>query len=361
MPETPTTPNAVYSARPTVRINTQEYAQVRELLVSMELTEQAGGLSALELRLTNIASDPEGGADFAFEDDRIVKLGAAIAVYSGDETRPQEIFQGIITGLELESSGGAPELVVLAEDRLQKARLHRQTKVYPATTIAQLAEQLAADLGLTPVITGLTQPIGTQVQLDESDLAFLRRLLNRYDGDLQVVGQALHVMPRNQAKRGSLELTLNSQLRRVRVLADLAHQVTEVTVAGWDVQQGSRVLGRSQGTLPRSQTGSTGAQLLARSIGTRSHHLAHLAATSQVEAQAIADTAFDACARRLVCVSGVAEGNPALRVGTHVTLRGLGDRFNNTYYVHQTCHRFDLTHGYETEFEAESAVWGGSV
>jgi uncharacterized protein len=361
MSETPTTPNAVYSARPTVRINTQEYAQVRELLVSMELTEQAGGLSALELRFTNIASDTQGGADFAFEDDRILKLGAVIAVYSGDETLPQEIFQGIITGLELEFSGGAPELVVLAEDALQKARMSRQTQVYSEVTIAKLGQQLAEQVGLTPVITGFSQNIGTQVQLDESDLAFLRRLLHRYDGDLQVVGKELHVIPRSQAQRGTMELRLNSQLRRVRMLADLANQVTEVTVAGWDVRQGSRVLGRSQGAHPGPGRGSTGAQLLERSIGKRAHHLAHLTATTEEEAQAIADTAFDAYARRLVCVSGVAEGNPALRVGTHVTLRGLGDRFDNTYYINQTCHRFDLTQGYETEFEAESAFWGGGT
>lgn len=361
MSETPTTPNNFYSARPTVRINTQEYAKVRELLVAMDLTEQAGGLSALELRFTNIASDTQGGADFAFEDDRVLQLGAAIAVYSGDETNPQEIFQGTITGLELEFSQSAPELVVLAEDALQKARMSRRTQVHSEVTISDLGQKLAAQLGLTPVISGFSQRIGTQVQLDESNLAFLRRLLHRYDGDMQVVGKELHLTPRSQVRRGALELRLNSQLRRVRVLADLAHQVTEVTVAGWDAQQGQRVLGRSQGAHSGPGKGQTGAQLLQQAMGQRSHHLAHLAATSAQEAQAIADTAFDAYARRFVCVTGVAEGNPDLRVGTHVTLRGLGDRFDNIYYITQACHRFDLTHGYETEFEAESAFWGGRV
>ena len=51
MPETPTTIQALYRARPTVRINGQEYAKVRELVVSMAMNEQEGGLSALELSL----------------------------------------------------------------------------------------------------------------------------------------------------------------------------------------------------------------------------------------------------------------------------------------------------------------------
>lgn len=75
MPETPTTIQALYRARPTVRINGQEYAKVRELVVSMAMNEQEGGLSALELRLTNVASDVSGGADLAFEDDKILRLG----------------------------------------------------------------------------------------------------------------------------------------------------------------------------------------------------------------------------------------------------------------------------------------------
>ena len=361
MPETPTTSQALYRARPTVRINGQEYAKVRELVVSMAMNEQEGGLSALELRLTNVASDVSGGAELAFEDDRILRLGEAIALYSGDETAPQEIFRGLITGLEAKfPENDAPQLIVLAEDRLQRGRMIRRTQVHLNASIADLARQLANQLDLNPVITGLGESMGPQVQLDESDLAFLRRLLRRYDGDLQVVGDELHVSPRGEVRRGALELQLHSQLRQARVLADLAHQTTEVTIAGWDASQGRRIVGRSRGGQAGPGRGRTGAQVLQRTLGDRHHHIAHLAASSEAEAQALADAAFDAEARRFVCVEATAEGNPTLRVGSHVRLRGMGDRFDNTFYVTRTCHRFDLTRGYETDFEAESAFWGGN-
>jgi phage protein D len=325
----------------------------------MEMTEQEGGMSALELRLSNIASDPSGGADFAFEDDRILKLGAAIALYSGDETGPQEIFRGTITGLEIDfPESGAPELVVFAEDALQRARMERRTKTYVNTTIADLVREIAGHLSLTPVITGFTTKIGTQVQLNESDLAFLRRVLAHYDGDLQVVGRELQVSPRGEVRRDRLELELNGQLRRVRVMADLAHQVTEVTVTGWNPQQGRRVQAKSRGAHSGPGAGRTGAQVLRNTVGDRSNHLAHLAVLTDDEARAVADAAFDARARQFVTVEGTADGNPALRVGTHITLKGLGDRFDNTYYVTRACHRFGQR-GYETDFEAECAFWGG--
>jgi phage protein D len=351
----------IYSARPTVRVDTQEYPKVTELLVSVEMTEQEGGMSSLELRVSNVASDPQGGADLAFEEDDILRLGATIAVYGGDETAPQEIFQGTITGLEAEfSADGPPELVVLAEDVFQQARMARRTATHENVSVADLAGTLAQRLGLTPVITGFTENIGTQVQLNESDLAFLRRILICNDGDMQVVGNELHVSPRSDVQRGTQTLELHSQLIRARATADLAYQATEVTVSGWDFLQGRRVTYSSGGVHFGPGNGRTGAQVLRDAIAERSHHIGHLAITTEEEARALADAACDRRARQFVCVEGTAQGNPALRVGTCVALSGMGPRFDNTYYVVRACHHWDMERGYETDFEAECAFWGGA-
>lgn len=360
MPETATTPNAVYTVTPTVQIDSQSFAKVNELLISMEMTEQVGGLSSLELRFSNVASEPSGQASYAFEDNSILKLGAAITVHSGDESQPQEIFKGTITGLEADFKEKAPpELVVLAEDSAQKARMDRRSETYTDLSIADIAQQIAQRLSLTPVITGLANTTGTWVQMNESDLAFLRRLLARYDGDLQVVGTELHVSPRGDVRRGEVELALHSQLRAARLLADLAHQVNEVTVTGWNPLQGSRTNGSGRGDALGPGSGITGAEILRNTLGDRRHHISHLVASTDAEATALAAAAFDERARRFVTVCATAEGNPAIRVGTYTKLTGLGDRFDNTYYVVRACHRFDVDRGYETDFDAESAYWGG--
>ena len=350
--------SATYNARPTVRIADQDNQAVTNGLLTMRILESEGGLSSMELRLRNFANSGNGPA-LTFENEQDVKLGSDIAIYTGDVQSPQEIFRGVVTGLEADfPDGQPPELVLLAEDKLQLARQARRSKTYDHFKISDLANQVAQELSLTPKVTGLTDDLGTQVQLNESDLAFLRRMLERYDGDLQVVGKELHVSKRSDVQRGTVELELYSQLKRVRVTADLAHQLTAMTVAGWDESQGQKVTGSSSGSHAGPGSGRTGAQLLQDSIGERSEHLAHLAASTSDEAQAIADAAFDRLSRRFVTIDGTAEGNAQLRVGTTVTIKGVSDRFNNDYYVTRVVHRFDEKGGYVSDFEAESSYLG---
>ena len=359
MPEAPLSSRALYTARPTIRINGTEKERITGLLRGMEMTEREDGMSSLELQLDNILSDGGGRADFAFEDEASLKLGDAIAVYTGEESAPTEIFRGIVSAIEAEfAEETSPRLVALAEDTLQKARIRRRTRTFDDKSLADIARDIARELGLTPRITGFTGPIGTQVQLNESDLAFLRRLLARYDGDLQVVGTELHVSPRGDVRRGAVELAMHSQLRRVSVLADLAHQVSEITVTGWDPAQGQRISTTSTGAQRGPGSGRLASDLLPAALGRRSHQVAHLAVSTSDEATALADAAFDERQRRFVTATGTAEGNPSIRAGTHLRLTGLGARFSNTYYVTRCCHRFDLERGYETDFTAESAFLG---
>lgn len=359
MPEASVSLLPVYSSRPTIRIDEQDFERAGQLLIGMEMHEQEGGLSALQLRFSNVASDTGGGANFAFEDEEELKLGSSICVYAGDADAPSEIFRGIVSGLEAEfPAQEPPEILVLAEDPLQQARLTRRSKTYTDTSIDDLAAEIASGLSLQPVISGFSDIVSTWVQLNESDLAFLRRILRRYDGDLQVVSDELHVSPRKDVQRGEFELELFSQLHSVKFIADLSDQVSEVTVSGWDSARGQSVSATSRGVNHGPGEGRDGAQILSDTLGERSEHIGHILVADDDEAQKLADTVFDQHARRFVCAHGRAEGNPGLRVGSHLRLSGVSARFENTYYVVAARHTYDTSRGYQTSFKAESYSLG---
>jgi len=349
----------VSNPRPQVTVDGAGSPWLDELLLGLDMREQEGGLAALELRLSNVASLDEGGTTLAFEDERLIALGSRIAVATGAQDESREIFRGLVTGLEAEFPGdGPPELVVLAEDALQAARMSRRTQVHVDTSLGDLARRVAECLGLRAEVSVLDDIVATWVQLNESDLAFLRRLLRGRDADLQVNGDQLVVAPHSEIARELIDMTLHEDLRRVRFVADLAHQVTAVTSAGWNPQQGETVSGRGEGRHLGPGQGRSGAQLLRQTLGGRVEHVGQVAVNSREEAQALADAVFDRRARGFVTAEGSANGHPLIRAGCRLALRGVGARFENTYFVTATHHRYSVREGYMTDFRAECAWLG---
>ena len=355
----PITEPLIYVARPTLRLNGEDNERLSSLVTSLVMNEQDGGLSSLEVRVSNSASLSSGAAEYAFDAGGTLRLGAEIVVGAGDSASPVEIFRGVVSGLEGVFSGEAPpELIVLAEDALQKFRCVRRTRTFEDQSIAEIVRTIAGDHGLTPVIDGLDQNFGTQVQLNETDLGFLRRLLARVDGDLQVVGTDLQVAPRGNVSRGQLEYTLGVELKSARVLADLAHQITAATARGWDISAGSELNKDGEENALGPGAGRKGGEVISEVWGERKYHSCYLFSDRQAEVDEIANTVRRRRARRFLRVQGVTTGTPELRVGTHVRLTGLGDWFSNTYYVTSARHLFDHENGYRTEFDGQCAYLG---
>jgi len=361
MPEQPLTTDAVYSAIPTIQVDGRFNDMIAGQLLGMEMREHETGMSSMELRFSNFGSFSGGLADLVFEDGKVLQLGTVLKVYAGNVNSPTEIFRGKVTALEGRYPRmGPPELIILAEDALQGARMKRRSKTWEVSSLGNIVTRIASQLGLAPVVSGLDVSIGTEQQFNETDLRFLRRLLARYDSDLQVVGGELHASPRGQVQRNAIELDMNSQLREVRVIADLAHQVTQVTATGWDYQQGQAISVTSKTNAFGRGSGQTGKDWLGRALSTRSEQLGQFSSLNAAEAQALVDAEFVQRMRRFAVAHGVAEGNPNLRVGSWLTLTGLGPRFSNDYYTTMAVHRFDTNKGYETEFTAESAYLGSA-
>jgi phage protein D len=352
--EIPVSLATIFSARPTIAIDGAPVERLTSGLISMVVNESIEGLASLELRISNFASN-ERGAGLAFDAGSELALGAGITVDAGPLGAQQRIFEGRISALEaVAGEREPPALIVRAEDKLVAARLARRTRIYTDMSLDDLARQIGQNLGLNVDTRDLPRVTGTFAQFNESDLAFLRRVLARYDCTLRIDGRSVLVSSR-LASGAAIDLALGSQLRHAHVAADLAHQCTEVTASGWDAGQGSAFTARATGTRLGAGRGISGADVLRRTFGERSEHVGALACVDSAEANALTQAAFDQRARRFVTARCSVEGNPRVRAGTIVALRGLGTRFDNSYEVVDCSHRFDLNEGYQTDFAACSA------
>lgn len=348
-------------ARPTIRMEGMEYPLLSSKIHAMEMRERTGGLSVLELTLADWISGPDGRAGFgAVGADQPLRLGAQISIYAGDAAAPQEIFSGRVTALESEvRETGAPLFTVLAEDALFRARRTVRRRNFEDSAPADIVRAVAADHGLTPEIRdGLDAPVTLWTQMNESDLGFLRRVLDAVDADAQVVGGALQAGPRAAEARTELALAYPRDILRARVTADLARQVTTETLAGFDPLSGQPVSARADGGALGPGQGQDGKAALDQTFGEIVGHAGVDGALTAAEADAYAAAAFRRRARSFVTVDATTQGDPELRVGAWVALTGLNPAFENVYCVTEATHRFDVADGYRTDFLAESAYLG---
>ncbi|MCC7283146.1 MAG: phage late control D family protein [Acetobacteraceae bacterium] len=354
------------NARPTINIGGQALPLLSANIFRFVMREQQGGLSSLELSLVDVLGFGDGSAGYGATAGSPVQLGAEIAVYAGDSSAPpaefprQAVFKGTITAIEAEAGPNtSPLFTVLAEDRLWKARRTRKSHVFEQASPADIARRIAGDHGLRPEIRdGLDQPVSDWVQMNESDLAFLRRILLAFDADLLLVEDRMQVGKVADEPRSSLRLVLGAGLLRARITADLADQASEVRVGGFDPATGEKVAGRaSAGTLGPGQ-GQDGPSLLRPLLDPAREHVGHHGALTEGEARQLAEALYARRARGFVRADATAEGNPDLRVGSQVEIAGVNPFFENTYTVTEATHRFDLDRGYLTDFRAECAYLG---
>ena len=352
----------LYATSPTIEFGGQSYPLVQQNLIQMRMREALGGLSSLELSFVD--SVEEGGTShYAAGAGSPLELGAGVRVFGGaHEVGAPEIFDGQVTALEGEIREGQPPLItVLAEDRLFATRRRRRTRLFEQQKLGDVISAIAGDYGLTPEVRdGVDQTARDWMQADETDLAFMRRILHDYDCDMQVVGNHLQVGRVGMDRRALVTLSVGNTLISARITADVAEQVSTLKLGSFDPKAGEVVdtSGDAAGFGPGS--GSSGPDILREKFSEITMHLGREPPLTDSDGTKLAELEGQRRARSFVRVDGCARGDGNLRVGSWVELTGVNPRFANQYAVRQAVHRFDLRDGYRTDFIAESAYLGAA-
>ncbi|MDF2627852.1 MAG: hypothetical protein K0R39_1683 [Symbiobacteriaceae bacterium] len=335
-----------------VLIDGKQVEGLDERLTAMLVEETENGISRCELTFENYVPTQ---TKYIYFDGRLA-LGQAVKVKAGGQGTV--IFEGVVTGLEGRfPQTGWPEIVVLAEDALQPMRMNRRTRTFLEMTDEAIIKTIAGEHGLS-VKSGLQggEKQSCVVQLNQTDLAFVRDRADRLGAVVGAEGKTLHLAPRPARNNGDLTLTYDENLLEFSVLADLAAQRTKVVVTGWDPAEKAAVKAEATASAISSElsglTGSSGPLKKLARVDAVEQIVQPLPVSAQ-EAKALAEGAYAERARRYVTGTGLALGNPGLRVAAKVDLQGLGPLFSGKYRVTEVKHLYTLDLGYRTQFRAE--------
>jgi uncharacterized protein involved in type VI secretion and phage assembly len=137
--------------------------------------------------------------------------------------------------------------------------------------------------------------------------------------------------------------------------------VNAVEVRGWDPIQKQSFSARVQRSRAAiAELSSTGQQQLNRGTGGRSELVITDALVSSAkEAQDLAERILADRQQTVISGSGTSVGQPDLRAGTILELRGMGERFDGSYLVTSATHTVS-DGGYQTSFQVNGAQVGSA-
>jgi phage protein D len=351
---------ATYSARPRIQVGGQEQPALAQQLQTLFVEETVAGLYRCEASFLNWGPR-NGRVGFLYFDRDVLDFGQDLVIEMGAGDGAGTIFEGRVMALEGRfTNARPPELLVLAEDRLQDLRMTRRTRTFEDVTDADVIRQVASAHGLQADIDASGPTHRVVAQVNQSDLAFARDRAQAVGAELWVEGGGLNVKTRSARAGSTVTLTYGAGLRELVVTADLAHQATGFRVAGWDASSKQAVSHRATDTAIASELdgGEAGGRLLESALGPRDQQLVHALPVSDAEARALAEACYSRVARRFVVGEGVAEGDARLRVGAVVELADVGPLFSGEYVIARVRHTFDTIHGYRTAFTAERPAVG---
>lgn len=345
------TDEALISTRPKIHVAGSENIDLGAALTAMVINLPLSGMAHAELTVTNwIAQGDNAEMDYGFAN---IPLGETIEITVGSDD-PTTLFNGEITALEERYGEGAPQLVLLAQDKLHRLARKRQSRVFEEQSLDDVVNSIASGAGLSADVN-LSSNVSTYHQLNESDLAFLLRISGNLDVAARLQDNRLRVKPEEQ-DNAPIELSAQDSALKVRLIADLNHQPASVIVKGYNLDADEDI--SQQGNALRlSARGTTAATTLANLGWDGEEIVPQPFPRSAGEATDLAAAHFNRAAKRFISGDIRAQGEAALFSGREIELTGVSPRFTGRYQVVNCIHRFDVSNGFETHLKVNRPDW----
>ncbi|WKK24347.1 VgrG-related protein [Streptomyces olivoreticuli] len=287
-----------------------------------------------------------------------IGLGSALKLVAVTSEGSHDLFEGEVMDCEARAAHTGVFTVIRAEDHAHRLRRGTRTRAWESMPAGRIAEEIAKLAGLrTGEIdsTSVTYEFLTQPAM--SDWDFLTHLARENGCDVFVRAGELHFKKAasasdapakgTPARQSPFALEFGQNLLKVTSAATLRHQVTGVSVRGWDPERKEELVAdRTPTTTPARDTAW---QADARAVRGEPLLLPGLPRSTQYEVEQVADAMAQEIAAGLTELRAVVRGEPRLRLRSAVSVTGLGKRFEGCYTVTSVRHEFHPDDGYLTE------------
>jgi phage protein D len=275
----------------------------------------------------------------------------------GDAKSTPRAVSGMITEITTSfPDGGSPELAIAGYDHGFPLTVGKNSRTWTKARDSEAAQEIASFNNLNAVILATEEKHAQIEQNQESDWEFLKKLADRNHFELYVdERRTLHFAKPNDKATAVVKLVYGQGLLSFKPEANLAGQISQVEVYGWDRKNKKAIVGRARAGEESGLSGKSAGQYLnafVRDPDKRPTLRLRQPVFSQAEADQRAKAALNEKAKQFLTGEGEAIGLPEVRPDRNVELARLGASFSKTYYIQQATHKID-SNGYRTRFKVK--------
>jgi phage protein D len=233
-------------------------------------------------------------------------------------------------------------------------RLHRgkKTRVFQQVTDSDIVRKIGQECGLTLEIDATSEVYEHVFQDDRTDMEFVYDRARCAGYVVYVENGTIYFHKGSTGRTRGPTLTWGQNLISFQARLSSAEQVAKAEVHGWDMKKKKAIVGTRetpQGT-PTVDQQSHGGKLAGKAFGTAQEVIHNHPVKTQGEADMLAQAILNERCHNFFQAEGTCHGNPAIRAGKEVEIKGMGNRFSGRYLVTRAVHCYDIS-GFTTRFE----------
>ncbi|MBD2308735.1 VgrG-related protein [Chroococcidiopsis sp. FACHB-1243] len=306
----------------------------------------------------------------AWRHDRYFKIGDRISIGFTASTTEDRAFQevlkepslieGEITAMEVNFvEESKAHIVVRGYDVSHRLHRGRYNRSFTNTTDSDIVKKIAKESGIK---IGQIDRSGTPheyvFQENQTNMEFLRERAARIGFELFLQDNKLYFrQPKNNA---SLQLKWLDEINSFSVRATSAQQVNSVEVRSWDYSKKTLINETAKAEQVVTTTGNgKGSSTSTAFKGSKPPKMVVVdqPVANAREAKKMAQALCNELGGEFICADARADGNPKIRPGKVVQLKGMGNRYSGKYYVTETRHLYSQNI-YSTEFSVRGLQEG---
>jgi phage protein D len=293
--------------------------------------------------------DFENGAWRGIELDTF-KPGDVTGVFMGIDAS-EEMMTGEITALDL-TFGEYSFMEIRGYDRLHKLRFGTKRRSFKDMKDSDIASSIASEVGLTPQVDDSVTVNPYIFQNNQTNYEFLLERAKRIGYEMLADDKTFIFRKSQEDKSSELTLEYDIDLQSFSVQLKTLTEGSEVEVRAWDVKNKKEIASTaSKGSEITTMAGKeSGFEISEGAFGASSVSVVDDVIVDSADADSLAKARYNTILKEFITGEGKCSGNPNIRAGKTIEIKGIGERFSGAYYVISTTHSIDDA-GYTTTFK----------